>query len=63
MPTISVGVDRRLIGRIGAQVAGDVVVPDTMTPLPVTLGAGGHELSITRGASGLAPGADRSLAL
>ncbi|MGH2850769.1 MAG: hypothetical protein ACRDLP_09155 [Solirubrobacteraceae bacterium] len=60
MPTISVGVDGRLVGRIGNQMSGDVVVPDTMTPLPVTLAAGGHELSITRGRSGLAPGAGGS---
>jgi len=56
MPAVEVRVDGRLIGRIADQVGGDLVVPDTTTPLRVRLTAGRHVLSITRGGLTLAPG-------
>jgi hypothetical protein len=56
MRSVTVRVDGRLVGSIGGQVGGDVVVPNTMTPLPVRLAAGRHDLSISRGGTSLAPG-------
>jgi hypothetical protein len=56
MRAVTVRVDGRRVGSIGGQVAGDVVVPNTMTPLPVRLAAGRHDLSISRGGTSLAPG-------
>ena len=56
MRAVTVRVDGHAIGSIGGQVAGDVVVPNTMTPLPVRLAAGRHDLSISRGGTSLAPG-------
>lgn len=56
MPTVNVQVDGDLIGRVGGQVGGDPVVPNTTTPLRVSLTAGRHSLAIIRGGLTLAPG-------
>jgi hypothetical protein len=56
MPTADVGVDGRSIGSIGAQLDGNPHNPEAMTPLRVTLSAGRHRLTISRGDSILAPG-------
>jgi hypothetical protein len=56
MPTVDVSVDGRSIGSIGGQLDGNPHNPDAMTPLPVTLAAGRHRLTISRGDSLLAPG-------
>jgi len=56
MPSVQVRVDGRPAGSIGDQVAGDLVVPDTMTPLPILLSAGRHRLTVTRTGFNLAPG-------
>jgi len=56
MPSVQVSVDARHIASIGGQLAGNPHNPDTMTPLRVTLSAGKHRLTITRGGANLAPG-------
>jgi hypothetical protein len=56
MPTVRVGVDGRSLGSIGGQLGGNSLVADTMTPLPVSLAAGPHRLSVARGGLSLAPG-------
>jgi hypothetical protein len=56
MPQVKVSVDERPLGSIGAQLGGNSLVPNTMTPLRVSLSAGRHRLSVTRGGSSLAPG-------
>jgi hypothetical protein len=56
MPTIGVAVDGHRLASVGAQLGGNSVVPNTLTPLPVTLSAGRHRLSLTRGHVSLAPG-------
>ena len=56
MRAVHLRIDRRSIGAIGAQLSGDSLNPDTMTPLAVRLSAGRHLLSLTRGGSDLAPG-------
>ncbi|HXW59870.1 MAG TPA: hypothetical protein VEJ23_10380 [Solirubrobacteraceae bacterium] len=56
MPAVTVDVDGRRLGTIAGQLAGNSLVPDTMTPLRVRLAAGAHRLTITRGGFTLAPG-------
>jgi len=56
MPTVRVSVDGHSLGSIGGQLGGNSLVPDTMTPLPVSLSAGPHRLSVTRDGLSLAPG-------
>jgi hypothetical protein len=56
MPAVNIAVDGRSLGSIAGQLAGNSLVPDTMTPLKVRLAAGPHRLSITRGGLSLAPG-------
>jgi hypothetical protein len=58
MPAVGVSVDGRSLGTIAGQLAGNSLVPDTMTPLSVELSAGAHRLEIARGGGfTLAPGA------
>ena len=57
MPAVQVGVDGRRLGTIAGQLAGNSLVPDTMTPLSAQLTAGAHRLTVTRGGFTLAPGA------
>jgi hypothetical protein len=56
MPAVRVSVDGHPIASIGAQLGGNSLVPNTMTPLRVSLTAGPHSLSVTRGSFSLAPG-------
>jgi hypothetical protein len=56
MPSVRVSVDGRTIGSIAGQLAGNSLVPDTMTPLAVHLAAGRHRVAIVRGDVTLAPG-------
>jgi len=56
MPTVKVDLDGRPLPSIGAQLGGNSLVPNAITPLPVSLSAGLHRLSVTRGGSTLAPG-------
>jgi hypothetical protein len=56
MPTVEVGIDGHQLGRVGGELGGDVVVPDTTAPLRVRLTAGHHTLTITRDGLNLAPG-------
>ena len=56
MPAVKVGLDGHPVASIGAQLGGNSLVPNTLTPLTVSLSAGRHRLSVTRGGSTLAPG-------
>jgi hypothetical protein len=56
MPAVAVSLDGHRVGSVRAQLGGNSLVPNTLTPLPVMLSAGGHLLALTRGHSGLAPG-------
>jgi hypothetical protein len=56
MPQVEVGVDGRELGTITGEVGGSEFNPNTMTPLPVRLSAGAHQLTIARGGLSLAPG-------
>jgi hypothetical protein len=63
MPTVRVNVDGRPLASIGAQLGGNSLVLNTMTPLPVSLSAGRHRLSVARAGFTLAPGEGGSAAL
>jgi hypothetical protein len=56
MPAVTVDVDGRRLGTIAGQLAGNSLVPDTMTPLRARLAAGAHTLTITRANFTLSPG-------
>jgi hypothetical protein len=56
MRSLRVSVDGRPLGSVGAQLGGNSLNPNVMAPLTVTLAAGRHHLSITRGGFSLAPG-------
>ena len=57
MPSVTVSVDGRTIGRRGGELDGNPHNPSTMAPLAVRLTAGTHRLSIVRGSeTPLAPG-------
>ncbi len=56
MPTVSLGVDGHHLASIGAQLGGNSVVLNPMTPVPVSLSAGRHRLTLSRGGFTLAPG-------
>ncbi|MFI4990166.1 MAG: hypothetical protein ACHQHO_04540 [Solirubrobacterales bacterium] len=56
MPDIHVAVDGRPPDTISGQLAGNSLVPDTATSLPVSLAAGSHRLTVARGGFSLAPG-------
>ncbi|HEY2535774.1 MAG TPA: hypothetical protein VGI24_02185 [Solirubrobacteraceae bacterium] len=56
MPRAQVAVDGRSIGSIAGQLDGNPHNPYPLTPLPVTLSAGRHSLTISRGDSPLPPG-------
>lgn len=63
MPTVTIAVDGRRLGSIAAQLGGNSVVLNTMTPVPVYLGAGRHRLSLARGGFTFAPGEGGSAVL
>ncbi len=56
MPTVNVGVDGHPLASLGAQLGGNSVVTNTLTPLHVFLSAGRHRLSLARGGFTLDPG-------
>jgi hypothetical protein len=56
MPALRVSLDERPLASIGAQLGGNSVVRNTLTPLPVSVAAGRHRLSLSRTSSILAPG-------
>ena len=56
MPTISLGMDGHPIASIAAQLGGNSVVANTTSPVPVSLSAGRHRLSLARDGFSLAPG-------
>lgn len=56
MPTVSLSVDGHQLASIGAQLGGNSVVLNPMTPVPVSLSAGRHRLSLSRGGFTPAPG-------
>ena len=56
MPTVTVAVDGHPVGSIGAQLGGNSVVRNSTAPLAVSLSAGRHRLSVSRGGVSLAPG-------
>ena len=63
MPAVGVAIDGQRIASVGAQLDGNSVVLNTLTPLPVTLSAGHHVLSLTRGDFSPAPGDGGAAAL
>ena len=64
MPPVEVSVDGHPLASISGQLTGVASDPDTMAPLRVSLAAGDHRLTITRGASNpLAPGSGGSAIL
>ena len=56
MPALRVSLDERPLASIGAQLGGNSVVRNTLTPVPVSLSAGPHRISLSRTSSVLAPG-------
>jgi hypothetical protein len=56
MRPVHLSVDGLPLGSIGAQVGGNSLNPETMTPLRAHLSPGRHLLSLTRGGFSLAPG-------
>ncbi len=56
MPTVMLSVDGRPLASIGAQLGGNSVVLNAMTPVPVFLSAGRHRLALARGGLTLGPG-------
>jgi hypothetical protein len=56
MPSVDVSVDGRRVAALAGQLAGNSLVPDTATPIPLRLGGGPHVLRVARGGFSLAPG-------
>jgi hypothetical protein len=57
MPAVGVSLDGHPLATLGAQLDGNSLVVNTLTPLPVSLSAGLHRLSIVhRGGFSLSPG-------
>jgi hypothetical protein len=56
MPTVGVDVDGHSVASVAAQLDGNSLVLDTVTPFPVSLSAGSHRLSLVRDGFTLAPG-------
>jgi len=56
MPAIRLRVDGRALASIAGQLSGNSLVPDTIPPIPVSLSAGTHTVSVQRGGFTLAPG-------
>jgi hypothetical protein len=56
MPSVDVSVDGRRVAALEGQLAGNSLVPDTATPIPLRLGGGPHVLSVARGGFSLTPG-------
>jgi hypothetical protein len=56
LPTIEVDVDGHSVASVAAQLDGNSLVLNTVTPFPVSLSAGSHRLSLVRDGFTLAPG-------
>ncbi|MGP0101906.1 MAG: hypothetical protein ACLPUT_09860 [Solirubrobacteraceae bacterium] len=56
MPSVQLSVDGRRIASIAGQLDGNSLVPNTVPPITVTLGAGEHRVWVTRPGFTLAPG-------
>jgi hypothetical protein len=56
MPTVRLSVDGRTVESIAGQLDGNSLVPDTVPPVTVRLGAGEHRVSVTRPGFTLEPG-------
>jgi hypothetical protein len=56
MPTVELSVDGHRIASLGGQLGGNSLVMDSAPPIPVSLTAGSHRLTLTRRGSGLGPG-------
>ena len=56
MPSVRLSVDGRPVESIAGQLDGNSLVPDTVPPVTVRLGAGVHRVSVTRPGFTLAPG-------
>ena len=57
MPTVKLNLDGRTLAYISGQLSGNSLVPNTVPPMPVTLSAGAHRISLTRPGFSLTPGA------
>src|SRR6202007_1382513 len=56
MPPLSVSVDGRRFASVAGQLAGNSLVPDTISAVTLELAAGRHRLALRRWAPGVAPG-------
>jgi hypothetical protein len=56
MPSVTLSVDGHRLASIAAQLGGNSVVLNAMAPVPVSLSAGRHRLSLARGGFTLGPG-------
>jgi hypothetical protein len=63
MPAVAVAVDGHRLASIGAQLGGNSLVPNTITPLRLFLSAGSHRLSVTPTDPTLEPGGGGSTVL
>ncbi len=62
MRSLHIAIDGRPLGSLGAQLGGNSLIPNTLSPLSARLTAGRHTIAITRPSTNLAPG-DGSAAL
>jgi hypothetical protein len=56
MRALHLAIDGRSLGSLGAQLGGNSLVPNTLSPLSARLSAGPHTLAVTRPGTDLAPG-------
>jgi hypothetical protein len=63
MPAVGVALDGHRLASVGAQLGGNSVVLNTLTPLTATLSAGHHVLALSRGQFSPAPGDGGTAAL
>ena len=56
MRPLQIAIDGRPLGSLGAQLDGNSLVANTLSPLPARLSAGTHKLTIARPGGSLAPG-------
>lgn len=63
MPTVRVSLDGHPLGALSGQLSGNSLITGTVPPFAVTLSAGEHTLTVTRGSPSLAPGARGTVVL
>jgi len=56
MRELRLAIDGRPLGSLGAQLGGNSLVTNVLSPMPVHLSVGPHALAITRPGASLAPG-------